>query len=126
MASVFAAPPSQLNLTSRRSSIHRAFLPSYIASIQFHSNASPFPSFRYRKNIIGLELRQRSIAASKSTDGNSIKEENSSSKASSDDAQGPPFLTILAGFFVLSLILWIFSSAVTSLLGLVVKLISAK
>ncbi|XP_050944388.1 uncharacterized protein LOC127150561 [Cucumis melo] len=125
MASIFVAPPSQLNLTSRRSLTHRAVLPSSIASIQFQSNASPFLSFSNRKNIIGLELRQRSIAASKSTDGNSI-EENSSSKASSDDAQGPPFLTILAGFFVFSLILWIFSSAVTSLLGLVVKLISAK
>ncbi|CAK9310312.1 unnamed protein product [Citrullus colocynthis] len=127
MASIFAAPPSQLNLTSRPSLIHRAVLPSSIAGIQFHSNASPFPSFRYR-NSRGLELRQRSlsITASNSSDGNSIiKEEDGSSKAT-NDAQGPPFLTILAGIFVFSLVLWIFSSAVTSVIGLVVKLISTK
>ncbi|XP_038899532.1 uncharacterized protein LOC120086813 isoform X1 [Benincasa hispida] len=126
MASIFAAPSFRLNLTSRPSLIHRAALPSSIDAIQFHSNASPFPSFRYR-NTRGLELRQRSfsITASNSSDGNSIKEENGSSKASTD-AQGPPFLTILAGIFVFSLVLWIFSSVVTSFLSLVVKLISTK
>ncbi|XP_038899533.1 uncharacterized protein LOC120086813 isoform X2 [Benincasa hispida] len=88
MASIFAAPSFRLNLTSRPSLIHRAALPSSIDAIQFHSNASPFPSFRYR-NTRGLELRQRSfsITASNSSDGNSIKEENGSSKASTD-AQG--------------------------------------
>ncbi|XP_023547947.1 uncharacterized protein LOC111806743 [Cucurbita pepo subsp. pepo] len=126
MASIFAAPPSRLNLTSRPSLIHGAVLPSSTAGIQYHSNAFPIPSFSYR-NTKGLELRQRSfsITASNSSDRNSIKEENGSSKASRD-AQGPPFLTILAGIFVFSLLLWMLSSAATSLIGLVVKLISTK
>ncbi|XP_022145635.1 uncharacterized protein LOC111015032 [Momordica charantia] len=121
MASIFAAPPSQLNLCSRRSSSNRrALLPS-IVGVKLHSSGFPVPSFRFR-HTKGLELSQRSfsITASNSSDGNSIKEE------ATGDAQGPPFLTILAGFFVFSLIIWMISSAFTSLIGLVVKLIPAK
>ncbi|XP_022959607.1 uncharacterized protein LOC111460632 [Cucurbita moschata] len=126
MASVFAAPPSQLVLSSHRPSLdHKAFLPS-IVGVKFHRNGFPIPSFRY-KNTKGLKLRQRSfsITASNSSDGNSTKEKNDGSKVTGD-AQGPPFLTILAGFFVFSLVLWIVSSSVTTLIALAVKLISTK
>uniref|UniRef100_A0A2P2QRI0 Uncharacterized protein n=1 Tax=Rhizophora mucronata TaxID=61149 RepID=A0A2P2QRI0_RHIMU len=39
----------------------------------------------------------------------------------SDGAQGPPFLTIVAGFLVFLLVCWALGSIVTWLYGLIVK-----
>ncbi|KAG6792640.1 hypothetical protein POTOM_001792 [Populus tomentosa] len=71
-----------------------------------------------------LQLRTRlyTVFASNSSpsDGDS-SEEKSGGTISSDDARGPPFLTILAGFLVFSLLCWVFGSIIMWLFGLIVK-----
>ncbi|KAL9405224.1 hypothetical protein Peur_002196 [Populus x canadensis] len=93
-------------------------------SIKLGSNRSQTPlSFRFR-NAARLQLRTRlyTVFASNSSpsDGDS-SEEKSGRTISSDDAQGPPFLTILAGFLVFSLLCWVFGSIIMWLFGLIVK-----
>ncbi|XP_052302844.1 uncharacterized protein LOC112326267 isoform X1 [Populus trichocarpa] len=76
------------------------------------------------RNAARLQLRTRlyTVFASNSSpsDGDS-SEEKSGGTISSDDAQGPPFLTILAGFLVFSLLCWVFGSIIMWLFGLIVK-----
>lgn len=43
------------------------------------------------------------------------------SKEEKSDAQGPPFLTILAGLVVFLLVFWLLGSIVTWLFGLIVR-----
>ncbi len=59
-------------------------------------------------------------ASNSNPSGDSNKEKSSGIKTS-DTAQGPPFLTILAGVLVFVLIGWIFGSIIMWLIGLVVK-----
>ncbi|XP_023513742.1 uncharacterized protein LOC111778262 isoform X2 [Cucurbita pepo subsp. pepo] len=62
MASVFAAPPSQLVLSSHRPSLdHKAFLPS-IVGVKFHRNGFPIPSFREFLLVCVFSSPLRSIA----------------------------------------------------------------
>ncbi|GMY22250.1 hypothetical protein FCV25MIE_17491 [Fagus crenata] len=89
-------------------------LPSKLSQIPFY--------FRF-KNTARLQKRQKLFIASASNSnpsGDSNKEKSSGIKTS-DTAQGPPFLTILAGVLVFVLIGWIFGSIIMWLIGLVVK-----
>ncbi|KAI5603238.1 hypothetical protein POPTR_001G230200v4 [Populus trichocarpa] len=90
-----------------------------------HFISSILISFGSRfRNAARLQLRTRlyTVFASNSSpsDGDS-SEEKSGGTISSDDAQGPPFLTILAGFLVFSLLCWVFGSIIMWLFGLIVK-----
>ncbi|XP_022764665.1 uncharacterized protein LOC111309912 [Durio zibethinus] len=54
--------------------------------------------------------------------GDSITEESGATR-SGDTAQGPPFLTILAGFLVFFLICWMLGSIIMRLIGVILKLL---
>lgn len=84
--------------------------------------------FRFKSNsTVRLQARQRfsTVFASNSTpSGGDSLQEKSDTKAS-DAGQGPPFLTILAGFVVFVLVCWIVGSIVMWLTGLIVQLLKS-
>ncbi|XP_043692281.1 uncharacterized protein LOC122642767 [Telopea speciosissima] len=82
---------------------------------------SPFHTrFRYEKGSrSGMKQRLCTVFAS---DTNPSGEDSPKNKAKgSEDAKGPPFLTILAGFVAFLVIFWIVGSIVTWLIGLIVN-----
>ncbi|KAK2988055.1 hypothetical protein RJ640_001996 [Escallonia rubra] len=86
--------------------------------------------FRF-KNAIGLQATQRSIAVFASNtnppNGNSLEEKSDGFRTGDGStAPGPPFLTILAGFLVLLLVVWIFGSIVMWLISLIVNVPPSK
>uniref|UniRef100_A0A7N2R273 Uncharacterized protein n=1 Tax=Quercus lobata TaxID=97700 RepID=A0A7N2R273_QUELO len=95
---------------------------------QFASKVSPIPScFRF-KNAARLQKRQRLVVASASNSipsGDSNKEKSSGIKTT-DAPQGPPFLTVLAGFLVFLLVSWIVGSIILWLIGIIVKVPPSK
>lgn len=75
--------------------------------------------FAFRLNN-GFRLRRRqrlSVAFASNADGPAGRE----LKQEKSDAQGPPFLTILAGLLVFALVFWLLGSILTWLFGLIVK-----
>ncbi|CAK9177423.1 unnamed protein product [Ilex paraguariensis] len=68
------------------------------------------------KTSVRLQVRQNSLPVF--TSNTNPVEESDGSKIS-DAAQGPPFLTILAGFLVFSIIVWIVGSIVMWLISLI-------
>ncbi|PRQ54410.1 hypothetical protein RchiOBHm_Chr1g0313281 [Rosa chinensis] len=87
------------------------------------ADKAPF-GFRFKKNVLNLQIRERwqAVSASKSNlpDGDSIEDKSGRVK-SGDAPQGPPFLTILAGFLVLLLVFWILGSILTWLISFFVR-----
>ncbi|KAL5762826.1 hypothetical protein ACOSP7_019090 [Xanthoceras sorbifolium] len=83
------------------------------------------PSLRF-KNTARLQIRQRLFTALASNSnptgdrGDSVQDKSDETKTS-DAPQGPPFLTILAGFLVFYLVCWFVGSTVMWLVGLIVK-----
>lgn len=71
-----------------------------------------------------LRINQRLwtvTATSPSSGSGKSAKEGSDVKENSSASQGPPLLTILAGFFVLFLVGWVIVSIVTWLIGLIVN-----
>lgn len=74
-----------------------------------------------------LQARQRLstvFASNSTTSGGDSLQEKSDTKAS-DASQGPPFLTILAGFVVFVLVCWTVGSIIMWLIGLIVQLLKS-
>ncbi|GKU88697.1 hypothetical protein SLEP1_g2927 [Rubroshorea leprosula] len=81
------------------------------------------------ENKVGLERRPRLFAtrsnpragdfATQKSDGNAIE-------AGHSGEEGPPFLTILAGFIVFLLVCWILASVVMWVIGLIIRLLPSK
>lgn len=83
------------------------------------------------KIAVRLQGRQRLLAVfstnSTSSEGNSVEQKSNGVKTSDgSSAQGPPLLTILAGFVVLSVVIWVFGSIVMWLFSLVVNVPPSK
>ncbi|KAH7544804.1 hypothetical protein FEM48_Zijuj01G0025100 [Ziziphus jujuba var. spinosa] len=80
-------------------------------------------NFNWRnKDVLRLQTGQRQFAVYASNtnpSGGDSTEEKSAGTKTSDAAQGPPFLTILAGFLVLFLIVWIVGSIISWLISLI-------
>lgn len=72
--------------------------------------------------MVGLQLKQRLAPVfstnSKSREGDSVAKKPDAEESS---GQGPPFLTILAGFLVLFLISKVFGTIITWIVGLIVN-----
>ncbi|KAL3516609.1 hypothetical protein ACH5RR_023511 [Cinchona calisaya] len=84
--------------------------------VNLRQNAPPtYFNFRLKKSIT-LELRQKILPAYASKTNPSEGSEGTSRET----AQGPPFLTILAGFLVFLVICWIIGSIVMWLISLFV------
>ncbi|KAF2319335.1 hypothetical protein P3X46_024247 [Hevea brasiliensis] len=120
MASLCAASarPSQLIQRFHRPTA-RAEIPSITTVLKLTQ-----PPFNSRfQNAITLQVKRRLFAAfaskSNPSSGDSIQDKSDGNK--SNAAQGPPFLTILAGFLVLFIIFWVFGSIIMWLFGLIVK-----
>ncbi|KAK4591601.1 hypothetical protein RGQ29_016144 [Quercus rubra] len=95
---------------------------------QFASKVSPIPScFRF-KNTARLQKRPRLVVASalNSNPSADSNKEKSSGIKTSDAPQGPPFLTVLAGFLVFLLVSWIVGSIILWLIGIIVKVPPSK
>lgn len=76
--------------------------------------------------MVGLQLKQRLAPVfstnSKSPEGDSVAKKPDDGKPKEESSgRGPPFLTILAGFIVLFLIVKVFGSIITWLVGLIVN-----
>ncbi|KAJ9158685.1 hypothetical protein P3X46_024247 [Hevea brasiliensis] len=128
MASLCAASarPSQLIQRFHRPTA-RAEIPSITTVLKltqppFNSRCLFSTSIRFQ-NAITLQVKRRLFAAfaskSNPSSGDSIQDKSDGNK--SNAAQGPPFLTILAGFLVLFIIFWVFGSIIMWLFGLIVK-----
>lgn len=82
------------------------------------------------KGELGWQTGQRVFVAyasnSNPSDGDSIEEKSDGNTSDAAAAQGPPFLTILAGFLLFFLVIWIVGSIITWLIGLIVNLASTK
>lgn len=76
-----------------------------------------------------LQVKQRlftTFASNSNPSGGDFLSGKSIGTKASDADQGPPFLTILAGFLVFLLVCWIVGSIVLWLIGLIVKLPPSK
>nr|XP_017246138.1 PREDICTED: uncharacterized protein LOC108217764 [Daucus carota subsp. sativus] len=108
-----------------RPSFHKPHLPS-INFPTLGSNGLPQLSSFRPKIVVGLQVKQR-LAPVFSTnsnypEGNSVAKKPDGGKPTEENSgQGPPFLTILAGFLVLFLITKVFGSIITWLVGLIVN-----
>ncbi|KAF8398511.1 hypothetical protein HHK36_017440 [Tetracentron sinense] len=126
MASISSSLPTRFFQGFQLSNI-RAEIPA-IAVFKLRPKIPPTRfSFRF-KNAVSLQVRQRlpSLYASNTnpSDEDSLKEKTEGSETS--DAQGPPILTILAGFVVFFLVCWIVGSIVMWLVGLIFNVLASK
>ncbi|WOG95675.1 hypothetical protein DCAR_0415002 [Daucus carota subsp. sativus] len=86
-----------------------------------------FPSPEVKKHGVEILLGPQRLAPVFSTnsnypEGNSVAKKPDGGKPTEENSgQGPPFLTILAGFLVLFLITKVFGSIITWLVGLIVN-----
>lgn len=84
--------------------------------------------FRFKSNnTVRLQARQRlfTVFASNSNPSRGDSPQEKSDTKATDAGQGPPFLTILAGFVVFVLVCWIVGSIVMWLIGLIVRLLTS-
>ncbi|KAK1373820.1 hypothetical protein POM88_030013 [Heracleum sosnowskyi] len=107
------------------SGFHKPHLPS-IKFPSFGSNGLPHLSNFRPKVVFGMQVKQRLAPIfstnSKSPEGDSVAKKPEGGKPTEESSgQGPPFLTILAGFVVLFLISKVFGSIITWLVGLIVN-----
>ncbi|GAV77611.1 hypothetical protein CFOL_v3_21082 [Cephalotus follicularis] len=120
MRSLCAAAPSQGVL-----GFHRPSQIPTISVLMLTPRVPPTPFNIRLRNAIKPQVRQLLITAFASNSNpsgrDSLKEEFDGIKTS-DTAQGPPFLTILAGLLVFSLVCWIAGSVTVWLIGLIVRL----
>ncbi|PIA53157.1 hypothetical protein AQUCO_00900037v1 [Aquilegia coerulea] len=81
-------------------------------------------SFRFSNVESLLWRKDRYTVFANPTEGDIVEKKTQGTEA--DASQGPPFLTILAGFIVVLLIFWIVGSIVMWLVGLIVNVPSSK
>ncbi|KAL2536752.1 uncharacterized protein Fot_18143 [Forsythia ovata] len=100
--------------------LHRPCAGAHKSSFSFlsYGKNSPVTHLNFRFKIEGrLHARPRLHPVFAS---NTPPPEGSNETKSADAAQGPPFLTILAGFLVFGFICWIVGSIVMWIIGLIV------
>ncbi|KAG8363551.1 hypothetical protein BUALT_Bualt19G0034300 [Buddleja alternifolia] len=110
-----AAPASQSILPLRRpfAGVHSSATALFTPG---RPNLKPHLNLRFKKEIrVQVKKRWSPVFAS-----NANSSDGSNDTKTSDNAQGPPFLTILAGLVVFSVICWIIGSIVMWIIGLIV------
>ncbi|KAK9283650.1 hypothetical protein L1049_011900 [Liquidambar formosana] len=127
MALVCCSGASELILGFHRP-IARAQTPG-ITVLNVGTKLPPTPlNLRFKNAIISQARPKLSavFASNTSQSGGESLEKKSDEGKTSDAAQGPPFLTVLAGFLVFFLVCWILGSIVMGLVGLIVNLPPSK
>ncbi|KAL8092080.1 hypothetical protein AgCh_034387 [Apium graveolens] len=101
---------------------HPSFHKPHLSSLKFPTSPSNGLSNFRPKAVVGLQLKQRLapvfLTNSNSPEGGSVAKKPDAEESS---GQGPPFLTILAGFVILFLISKVFGSILTWMVGLIVN-----
>ncbi|KAI5341573.1 hypothetical protein L3X38_009448 [Prunus dulcis] len=122
MASVLAAAQARLSSQLLRP-IPQNQIPITHSLKRSAVKAAPV-DFGLERNVLRLKIREswHAVSASNSNPSNGYSVEDKSGRVKTiDAAQGPPLLTIVAGFVVFFLLFWILGSILMWLIGLVVR-----
>ncbi|XP_034704838.1 uncharacterized protein LOC117928872 [Vitis riparia] len=115
MAFLCRAPSSQPQTQLLNLGFHRAISSPQLPPV---SNFPCTPLSSRFNNELRLRVRRRMAVVFAS---NTVDPVGGDSKKEKSDAQGPPFLTILAGLLLFLLVFWLLGSIVMWLFGLIVK-----
>ncbi|KAH6813038.1 hypothetical protein C2S51_022056 [Perilla frutescens var. frutescens] len=111
-----SAPPSYSIAIFRRPSVGN-FSPFHICPTPACRSFNGLLNLRFEKELkVQVKKRWSPVSAS-----NTNPSKKSDDTKSSDDASGPPLLTILAGLVVFLFVCWILGSVVMWIIGLILR-----
>ncbi|MCL7023226.1 hypothetical protein MKW94_011102 [Papaver nudicaule] len=124
MATHLSAPPSSKSfLTFHQSTLKPEI--SHVPVRRIGGNiSSAHLSFRIENVTSSMKNRRIPILFAQPSDGDIVEDKSEGIDTSGN--QGPPILTILAGFLVLLLVFWVLGSIATWLISLIVTISPSK